>query len=65
MSRMTLEEIKKPITMRCSRCGGEATAYAYPMPRGSLFCPACSPAWLESFLKFATSNIHTENGKVV
>ena len=50
---MKKAELPKSFTLNCARCGGKAAAYAYPMPRGSVFCPNCSPPWLESFLKFA------------
>ena len=50
----TLQEVLTPFKLRCARCGGEAIAYPYPWPEGSVLCPACSPAWLQSFLAFAS-----------
>ncbi len=51
---ITKERLLAPIKATCGKCGGEATIYAYPIPTGTCFCPACSPSWLGSFLDFAT-----------
>lgn len=53
---ITKAQAYTPFTLTCATCGGKATAYPYPMPKGSIFCPACSPAWLESYLKFVLAN---------
>ena len=52
--RLTRDEALQPFPVTCAQCGMNATAYAYPMPKGSVWCPRCSPAWLKAFLEFAT-----------
>ena len=52
---ITLEEYLKPFSLTCGCCGGEAIAYPCPTPKGAIFCPKCSPAWLKSFLDFLTN----------
>lgn len=45
---------KTPIT--CGHCGGQGTGYAYPLPKGTMYCPTCSPAWLGAFLEWTVEN---------
>lgn len=52
-NRLTREQIMTPFTLTCAKCGGEATAYPYPLPKGTVFCPTCSPAWVKSYLEFS------------
>ena len=54
MPKVLVLEPKMAIT--CGRCKGQATAYAYPLPRGTMFCPNCSPAWLGAFLEWTVAN---------
>lgn len=48
---MMHKELLVALEITCAKCGGQATAYPMPWP-GKVYCPRCSPAWLESFLKF-------------
>lgn len=54
MAQVIEIEPKMPIT--CGRCGGQGTGYAYPLPKGTMFCPKCSPAWLGAFLEWTVAN---------
>lgn len=49
--KYTLEELRRPFHLTCSKCGNEATAYPDPLPTGTIFCPHCSPAWLQAWLE--------------
>lgn len=51
------DELLRPFPLTCSRCGGPATAY----PKG-VFCPVCSPAWLESFMLFCLNDVRRAVG---
>ena len=55
--RMTPQEVLKPFSLTCLNCNAQATAYPYPLPNGTIFCSTCSPAWLESFVKFASNRL--------
>lgn len=60
----TLDDLLRVIPMGCATCGSQSRAYPYPTGRGSLFCPKCSPAWLEPFLKHMLATAKAE-GKVL
>lgn len=56
-SHLTKTEALRPFAITCARCGGAATAYAFPLPKGSVFCPACSPAWLQPYLEYCVRGV--------
>jgi len=62
MLRLTREQLLTPISMRCARCGSEATAYPYPEGRGSLVCPRCTPRWAAEFIQWASARMLTDEG---
>ncbi len=49
---MTIDEALRPHEMNCANCSGKMKVYPCPIPKGTGFCPTCSPLWLESFAKF-------------
>ncbi|KKL92758.1 hypothetical protein LCGC14_1881490 [marine sediment metagenome] len=62
-NRMTLDEALRPTKMTCGQCGSDDfTAYPAPVPEGTGFCPACSPAWLESFATFMMNEERAKYG---
>lgn len=40
-----------PTPATCAKCGGAATIYPYPVPRGTCVCDTCSPTWLKAQLE--------------
>ena len=59
---MTLDEALRPMKMTCVNCGGELTVYPAPIPEGTGFCPACSPAWLEDFARYMMNEERAKRG---
>jgi hypothetical protein len=59
LTQRVLEE-GKIHAIGCLRCGLHAgqgpRLYPFPLVEGTLWCPNCSPPWLQSFLDFATAN---------
>lgn len=41
---------------RCANCGGPATIYPYPEPKGSCVCRFCMPVWYRAFIKQAAAD---------
>jgi hypothetical protein len=60
--RPTLDSILRPLKMTCANCKGEMTVYPYPNPTGTGYCPNCSPAWLQSFVKFGMNQERIKHG---
>jgi hypothetical protein len=62
-NKPTAEEITTPIAVQCTKCGGRAVIYPAPSPpQGVCYCPCSSPAWLESFAIFSTSELRAARG---
>ena len=61
-SKMTIDEVLRPMSMACGKCGGKLTVYPAPIPKGTGFCPHCSPKWLEDFAQYLTNGERTKRG---
>ena len=52
-TRLTKEELFRPIPATCNKCGGKMIIYADPSPKGTGIClDGCTPAWFVDFVKW-------------
>ena len=60
-NRISAEDLLKPIPARCGACHSQGMIYP-DLEQGAMFCPNCSPAWLESFLRFGMNALRAAHG---
>jgi hypothetical protein len=56
----TIEDITRVIPANCTVCGAGGNIYPYPEGEGTMYCPNCSPPWLEKFVTFGTEQLKLE-----
>ena len=63
MARLTLAELREPITATCARCGNEeAVILPDPAPRGTFYCKPCFEA---SLLRWLDEEITESEARVL
>lgn len=59
---LTLDEALQPMSMGCAKCGGQMVVYPCHLPKGTGYCPNCSPIWLKGFATWQMNQERTGRG---